>query len=112
VGPRLPLYHAGRARAGRHDALPEPAPDSTQPDRLELVGDPNFIGLRNFVGFFQLPASWRVLYVTLLFLLWDVVVCFGVGLAVALALNQRIRFRGFFRAAVLIPWTVTAVVAG
>lgn len=78
----------------------------------KLVGDPNFIGLRNFVGFFQLPESWRVLYVTLLFLLWDVVVCFGVGLAVALALNQRIRFRGFFRAAVLIPWTVTAVVAG
>lgn len=78
----------------------------------KLVGDPNFIGFRNFVAFFQLPASWRVLYVTVLFLFWDVLIVFGVGLAVALALNQQIRFRGFFRAAALIPWTVTAVVAG
>jgi multiple sugar transport system permease protein len=78
----------------------------------KLTGDPKFVGLRNFVAFFQLPASWRVLYVTVLFLAWDVIIVFGIGLAVALALNQRIRFRGFFRAAVLIPWTVTAVVAG
>jgi ABC-type sugar transport system permease subunit len=78
----------------------------------KLVGDPMFVGMQNFIAFFQLPASWRVLYVTLLFLIWDVVVVFAVGLAVALALNQHIRFRGFFRAAVLIPWTVTAVVAG
>jgi ABC-type sugar transport system permease subunit len=78
----------------------------------KLVGEPHFIGLRNFFAFFQLPASWRVLYVTALFLIWDGIIVFGVGLAVALALHQKIRFRGFFRAAVLIPWTVTAVVAG
>jgi len=78
----------------------------------KLTGDPKFIGLRNYVAFFQLPASWRVLYVTGLFLVWDVIIVFSIGLAVALALNQPIRFRGLFRAAVLIPWTVTAVVAG
>jgi len=78
----------------------------------KLTNEPAVVGLSNFVTFFEQSASWRVLYVTLLFLVLDVAVVLGLGLPLALALNGRLRWRGLFRAAALVPWAVSAVVAG
>jgi ABC-type sugar transport system permease subunit len=78
----------------------------------KLTNVATFVGVKNFILFFQRPASWHVLYITGLFLFLDIIVIFGLGLPVALALNGRIRFRGFFRVVALVPWAVSAVVAG
>ncbi len=78
----------------------------------DLMGTPKYVGLENFFTFFSDRNSLRILWVTGVFLIGDLLLTILPGFLLALALNQKIRMRGVLRAAALIPWAVTAVVAG
>jgi ABC-type sugar transport system permease subunit len=70
-----------------------------------------YMGLENFVTLFDDPDFYTSLKVTLLFVGGSVTLQFGVGLLMAIVLNQQIRGAGVFRAILIIPWTISAVIA-
>ena len=51
------------------------------------------------------------LKVTLMFVGGSVALQFGVGMLMAIVLNQQIRGSGVYRAILIIPWTISAVMA-
>jgi multiple sugar transport system permease protein len=72
-----------------------------------------FNGLDNFI---RLLTSDSEFYSTLAFsfsyAFFVVVISYVTGMCFALLLNRDIKFRGFFRAMILIPWIIPPVVAG
>ena len=76
-----------------------------------LLKDWEYIGLENFVALFNDPNFYTSLKVTLMFVGGSVTLQFGMGMLMALVLNQHIRGSGVYRAILIIPWTISAVVA-
>jgi multiple sugar transport system permease protein len=76
-----------------------------------LLKDWEYIGLENFVALFNDPNFYTSLRVTLMFVGGSVVLQFGVGMLMAIVLNQHIRGSGVYRAILIIPWTISAVIA-
>jgi multiple sugar transport system permease protein len=70
-----------------------------------------YVGLGNFVSLFDDPNFYTSLKVTLMFAGGSVALQFGVGMLMAIVLNQQIRGSGVFRAILIIPWTISAVIA-
>lgn len=69
-----------------------------------------FIGLRNFDKLWSSPFFWNSFQITLLWVGGNVLLQLVVGMAIALALNTIIRFRGAFSGILLIPWISSFVV--
>jgi multiple sugar transport system permease protein len=70
-----------------------------------------YVGLENFVTLFDDSNFYTSLKVTLMFVGGSVALQFGVGMLMAIVLNQQIRGSGVYRAILIIPWTISAVVA-
>ncbi len=70
------------------------------------------VGWRNYVELAQDPLALRALGNTVVFLIGSLALILVLGLALALALNERVRFRTFYRSTVVLPWALTAVVVG
>lgn len=69
-----------------------------------------FVGLGNFRQILtQDPLFWHSLEVSLKWVIAEVVLQFLLGLALALILNSRFRFRGLARAIMFSPWAVSGV---
>ncbi len=71
-----------------------------------------FAGLQNFAKLWNSPLFWNSFRVTLLWVGGNVSLQLVIGLAIALALNSIIRFRGPFTGILLIPWISSFVVVG
>ncbi|HHL40847.1 MAG TPA: sugar ABC transporter permease [Deltaproteobacteria bacterium] len=71
----------------------------------------DFVGLENYVLLWRDGAMWSSLAVTLIFVAVTTAVELGAGLVTALVMNESFRWRGIFRAAVLVPWALPTVVA-
>lgn len=78
---------------------------------ITLLKDWEYVGLENFVTLFDDPNFYTSLKVTLMFVGGSVALQFGVGILMALVLNQQIRGSGVYRAILIIPWTISAVIA-
>jgi multiple sugar transport system permease protein len=76
-----------------------------------LLKDWEYVGLENFVTLFNDPNFYTSLKVTLMFVGGSVALQFGVGMLMAIVLNQQIRGSGVYRAILIIPWTISAVIA-
>lgn len=76
-----------------------------------LLKEWEYVGLENFVTLFDDPNFYTSLKVTLMFVGGSVALQFGVGILMALVLNQQIRGLGVYRAILIIPWTISAVIA-
>jgi len=76
-----------------------------------LLKEWEYVGLENFVTIFDDPNFYTSLKVTLMFVGGSVALQFGVGILMALVLNQQIRGSGVYRAILIIPWTISAVIA-
>ena len=70
------------------------------------------VGLRNYVELARDELALRSLGNTAVFLVGSLALIVTLGLALALALNEPVLFRAFFRATVVLPWALTAVVVG
>lgn len=70
-----------------------------------------FIGLENYIKLFTDKVFIKSLKVTGIYILVTVPARFILGLGIALLLNQKIKFRGFFRSLIIIPWAVPEVIA-
>jgi multiple sugar transport system permease protein len=76
-----------------------------------LLKDWEYVGPENFVTLFKDPNFYTSLKVTLIFVGGSVALQFGVGMLMAIVLNQQIRGSGVYRAILIIPWTISAVIA-
>jgi multiple sugar transport system permease protein len=76
---------------------------------LPQLGDP-FTGLSNYLRLAQDPEALRALVNTCLFVLASTLLELGLGLVIALVMDQAIRGRSLIRAALLIPWAIPTVV--
>jgi arabinogalactan oligomer/maltooligosaccharide transport system permease protein len=77
---------------------------------------PDFMGLANYVDVFTQPVLKQVTFVPLFLrtVLWTGVnVLFHVsgGMALALLLNRPLRFKGLYRAFLVLPWAIPQVIA-
>ncbi|MDQ3879875.1 MAG: sugar ABC transporter permease [Chloroflexota bacterium] len=71
----------------------------------------HYNGLENYRQALDDPAVRESLRVSLVAVTSIVAVSYVLGLVAAVLLNQRIRFRGVYRAVILVPWVVPPVVA-
>jgi multiple sugar transport system permease protein len=77
-----------------------------------LIGEPSFIGLRNYLRLWQDPLFWRSLANTLLYAAGTVPTAMAIGLLLALALNRRLPARALLRSLYFLPLVVSAVATG
>ncbi|MPZ05664.1 MAG: ABC transporter permease subunit [Nitrososphaeraceae archaeon] len=78
---------------------------------ITLLKEWEYVGLENFVTLFDDPNFYTSLKVTLMFVGGSVALQFGMGILMAIVLNQQIRGSGVYRAILIIPWTISAVIA-
>ncbi len=71
--------------------------------RWDLIGSPEFIGFGNYVELARDPLFWQSLKVTTLYSLGRVPLGIIFGLAVAVLLNQKVRWVGFWRVVYYLP---------
>lgn len=76
-----------------------------------LGGFKSFVALGNYRELLRDPVFWKSARNTLFYIVTIVPLQLALGLAIALALNQGIRARGFFRGIYFLP-VVTTIVAG
>ena len=71
---------------------------------LNLFGDPNFIGLNNFIQMFTTNLDfWQSMKVTFIYAIVAVPAKLGFALIVALIMNQKLRGINFFRTIYYLP---------
>ncbi len=70
------------------------------------------MGLRNYERLFQTPSFLEGLEHTAVYAISFLVLTIGVGMFLALLLNRRIKFTGFYLVILFIPWVLSDVVAG
>lgn len=69
------------------------------------------MGLSNFEDILTDPEFYDTIRVSLIYALGCAFASYAIGLGIATLLNKEIRFRGLFRAVLLIPWAIPTVVA-
>jgi multiple sugar transport system permease protein len=70
-----------------------------------------FIGLENFVSLANDPIFWLSVFNTMVYTTVATVLKFGLGLWLALLLNEHVPFKSLIRAIVLVPWIVPTVLS-
>jgi len=70
----------------------------------------NFVGTDNYQRFFEAGKGLLALWRSFIFVGASVLVTVPLGFGLACALNQPIRFRGFFRTVLILPWLVSNLV--
>lgn len=71
-----------------------------------------YVGGTNYLKLFEDANFYTSLKITAAFVAGSVALQFGVGILIAVLLNQQIKAGGVLRAIFIIPWTVSAVIAG
>ena len=76
------------------------------------IGRPGvFIGLENYISLFDDDVFWLSVFNTLVYTIVATIAKFGLGLWLALLLNNAIPFKAFIRAIVLLPYIVPTVLS-
>ncbi|MBF8297206.1 MAG: carbohydrate transporter rane protein 1, family, partial [Bacteroidetes bacterium] len=78
--------------------------------RWNVVTPMEWIGLKNFARLLSDPLFFKAIVNTLKFLLIHIPLQMVVALGLAVLLNSRLKFRGFFRAVFFLPVVVSGVV--
>jgi multiple sugar transport system permease protein len=76
-----------------------------------LLRPGTFVGFQNYLDLFHLGDFWQAVIFSATFAGICVSGGYLFGLFIALILNMDVPFRGFFRAALLIPWIVPSIVS-
>jgi ABC-type sugar transport system permease subunit len=77
-----------------------------------LIGEPEWLGLRNYLRLSRDPLFWRALLNTTLYALGTVPTSMAIGLFLAIGLNRHMPARILIRSLYFLPVVVSAVAAG
>ncbi len=80
--------------------------------KWNLLSPPKDVGWRNYQLMVNDPDVWDAVKHTLFFTALFVPISIVLGILIAIALNQRIRFVGFYRTAIFIPFVASAAATG
>lgn len=75
-----------------------------------IIGEPQFIGLKNWINFFSDQLAWKAIWNTILFSLYYIVPTMALGLCLALLINTGKRGTGFFKGIYFLPVVTSFVV--
>lgn len=75
-----------------------------------VIGDPQFIGLKNWIHFFSDEIAWKAIWNTVLFSLYYIVPTMALGLCLALLINTGKKGTGFFKGIFFLPVVTSFVV--
>lgn len=75
--------------------------------KWDIFGEPEFIGLANFRTVFTTPRFWSSLWHTVYFTILTVPPLVILGFLMAVLVNAKIAFKGFFRSAFYIPYMLS-----
>ncbi len=78
--------------------------------KWNIISPMKYVGFDNFLRLFQDRLVWISLYNTFIFLLIHIPLQIIIALTLAYFLNQKILFKGFFRAAFFLPFIISGVV--
>lgn len=78
--------------------------------KWKIVGAPEFVGLSNYMRMIQDGIFWKAVLNTSLFALGTVPTVVVLSLLIAIALNQKVRFKNLFRVALFVPVISSGVV--
>ena len=70
-----------------------------------------FIGLENYEDLWEDSVFWLAVFNTIVYTFVASILKFGLGLWLALLLNENLPFKSLFRAIVLLPWVVPTVLS-
>lgn len=70
------------------------------------IGDPEWVGLDNYVRVFEMSEFWVILRNTLVWSFAAVVLMAAIGLGFALLLDREFKGRGIATTLLLLPWTI------
>lgn len=71
---------------------------------------PQFIGLSNYIEIMNDPTFWQAVKNTIIFVVGTIPVTTAIAIILAVFLNQKIKFRSFFRASYFVPVMTSVVV--
>src|SRR6266700_8198813 len=77
-----------------------------------LLGQPTFIGLKNYSRLLSSASFWHSLFVTFYYILLNIPMQTVLALLLAVLLNQKLPGRGIFRTLFVVPWMATPVAMG
>lgn len=77
-----------------------------------MTPDFTLVGLNNYQRLFDNPRFQQDINNTVVFTLLFLIACLGIGLLLAILLDQKIRFEGLFRGIFLFPMAVSFIVTG
>lgn len=77
-----------------------------------IVNTPKGIGTENYLKLFRDPLFWNAIKTTLLYMVVHIPASLTLAFFMALAMKKKIRGKGLFRAAYILPWIITPVVVG
>jgi multiple sugar transport system permease protein len=72
-----------------------------------LLGQPTFVGLRNYSQMFSSLSFWQSLLVTFYYVLLNIPIQTVFALLLAVLLNQHLPGKGIFRTLLVVPWLAT-----
>ena len=72
----------------------------------------DFVGLRNYISVLTSDTFIAALGHNLIIIVGSIVLQLPLGIAIALLLNQRMKFQGFVRTIVFVPYVLAEVIAG
>jgi len=75
-----------------------------------IIGEPEFVGLKNWERLISDDLAWRSLWNTTLFTLYYVVPTMAMGLILALLVHQKLHGAGFFKGIFFLPVVTSFVV--
>jgi multiple sugar transport system permease protein len=75
----------------------------------DLLGKPVFIGIGNYLALMRDEAFWNSLWVTVLYVLWNIPVQTALALLIAVVMTKKGKSMAF-RGAMLVPWLLPNVV--
>ncbi|MFH1798726.1 MAG: sugar ABC transporter permease [Candidatus Omnitrophota bacterium] len=79
--------------------------------RYDVVHAPRFVGLENYKNIlFNDPLFWKAVFNTVVYVIGVVPIGICLSLVLAVAIDQKIKFKNFFKSIFFLP-TVTAIVA-
>jgi len=77
-----------------------------------LINKPKIVGFENYIGLFNDPVFYQVLWNTLYYALVSTIFSIILPLILAVALNGKIKGSGFFKTAYFIPFVTPMIVIG
>jgi multiple sugar transport system permease protein len=75
-----------------------------------LIFNRHFVGLANYVAVITGSGFWIAFYKIFQYTFWGVIFQFLFGILLALALNEKLVGRTFFRTVIILPWTLSPVI--